>query len=398
MSSPQDRKNVWILFFTLVVVMLGFGIVIPILPFYIDHMGAGGSALGMLMSIFAVMQLIFAPFWGQLSDRVGRKPILLVGVLGNAVALILFGLASEMWMLYAARALAGILSSATLPTAMAYIGDSTSERDRGGGMGVVGAAMGVGMVLGPGIGGWAAVYGLGVPFFVAAGLSLLAMLLIIWLLPESLPAAARRHAQTESSPRQWRRLWLALRSPIGPLLALVFLLSFGLTSFEGVFGLYALKRFGYDAQHVGMILTVVGLTSAFVQGVLTGPLTRRWGEATLIKMAFLGCAGGFLLMLQATTFVTVLLTAAVFVLFNSFLRPATASLISLRSPGAQGMAMGLNNSFMSLGRIAGPLWAGTLFDIDLHYPYLSGSVVMLLGFMASLWWLRRQPTQRLQAL
>jgi MFS family permease len=126
------NKNTWILFFTLIVVMLGFGMIIPIMPFYIKSFGASGSALGALMATYGLLQFLFAPFWGSLSDRYGRKPILLIGVLGNALAQLLFGLSTSLWMLFAARALAGILSSATLPTAMAYIGDTTSEEDRSG--------------------------------------------------------------------------------------------------------------------------------------------------------------------------------------------------------------------------------------------------------------------------
>lgn len=130
--------------------MMGFGMIIPILPFYVEQFNTGGSTLGLLMATYALMQFIFAPVWGRLSDQHGRKPILMLGILGNAIASLLFGLSTQLWMLFAARALAGILSSATLPTAMAYIGDSTSEEDRGGGMGIMGAAMGVGMVIGPG--------------------------------------------------------------------------------------------------------------------------------------------------------------------------------------------------------------------------------------------------------
>jgi DHA1 family multidrug resistance protein-like MFS transporter len=136
------------LFFTLVVVMLGFGMVIPVLPFYVDSFGGSGSSMGLLMATYAVMQFIFAPVWGSLSDRYGRKPVLIVGVLGNAIAQLLFGLSTSLGMLFVARALAGILSSATLPTAMAFISDSTTDRERSGGMGLIGAAMGVGMIWG----------------------------------------------------------------------------------------------------------------------------------------------------------------------------------------------------------------------------------------------------------
>ncbi len=147
------NRNLAILFFTLVVIMLGFGMIIPILPFLVEEFGGGGMAMGSLMAIYSLMQFIFSPFWGDLSDRYGRKPLLLMGTIGNGLTMIGFGLSGNLWMLFIFRALGGILSSATLPTAMAFISDSTSEKDRGGGMGLVGAAMGVGMVLGPGIGG-----------------------------------------------------------------------------------------------------------------------------------------------------------------------------------------------------------------------------------------------------
>lgn len=392
MSS--NRRNLTILFFTLVVVMLGFGIIIPILPFYVESFGAGGREMGMLMAIYATMQFIFAPLWGQMSDRHGRKPVLLIGVFGNAISLVFMGLSTSLWMLFAARALAGILSSATLPTAMAYVGDSTSDEERGGGMGLMGAAMGVGMVLGPGLGGLLAGRSLSLPFYLAAALSLLALVLIWAILPESLPTEGRaqRHAQLGFAG-QMRLLWTSMTGPLGFLLFLSFLMNFGLTAFEGIFGLYCLERFGYGAQQVGMILAVIGLASALVQGVLTGPLTRRWGEVALIKVSLLGSAAGFLIMLGAFNFVTVLLSTTVFMVFNSLLRPGTSSLISKRAPGGQGVAMGLNNSSMSLGRIVGPVWAGLLFDARITYPYLSSAVIMFGSWILSLIWLPsdRQP-------
>lgn len=386
----ENRRNIMLLFFTLVVIMLGFGMVIPILPFYIEHFGASGSALGMLMAVYALMQFIFAPVWGRLSDRYGRKPILMLGVLGNAASQLFFGLSTQLWMLFVARALAGILSSATLPTAMAYVGDSTSDEERGGGMGILGAAMGVGMVIGPGLGGWLAERSLPLPFFVAAALSTVALLLIALILPESLPPEAREPVAVTSTGSRLRVLWQALLGPIGFLLLLAFVLSFGLTNFEGVFGLYVLHRFEYGPREVGTILMIIGVISAVVQGVLTGPLSKRWGEALLIKGSLLVSAIGFVLMLLAVDFVTVVLTVGFFIVGNAMLRPAVSSLTSKRATGGQGVAMGLNNSFMSLGRIVGPVWAGFLFDINISYPYLSGGIVMLVGFILCLFFLERK--------
>src|SRR3972149_1688797 len=154
-TRTSNRRNLYILSFTLAVVMLGFGMVIPVFPFFIERLGAGGSAFGLLVATAAFTELIFGPLWGSVSDRVGRKPILMIGMLGYGLSMALFGLSTQLWMLFASRALSGVLSSATLSTAMAYIGDSTSEKARGGGMGALGGAAGLGIILGPGLGaGW----------------------------------------------------------------------------------------------------------------------------------------------------------------------------------------------------------------------------------------------------
>ena len=171
---------------------------------------------------------------------------------------------------------------------------------------------------------------------------------------------------------------------------MAFLVSFGLTSFEGIFGLYALQKFEYGPEQVGTIMVVVGLVSAAVQGALIGPMTRRWGEPFVIKLSLLGSTAGFLVMLLATTYPAILLTTGFFVLTVALLRPAVASLTSQRAKMGQGAVLGLNNSFMSLGRIVGPLWAGYLFDLNYNFPFLSGAAIMLIGFVISLVLVRRE--------
>jgi DHA1 family multidrug resistance protein-like MFS transporter len=390
--KPSNRKNVAILSLTLGVVMLGFGMVMPIFPFYIESMGASASELGLLVAISPFIQLVASPFWGGVSDRRGRKPVLIVGLLGYGISMLLFGLSTELWMLFVARGVGALLSAATMPTTMAYIGDSTSEQDRGGGMGALGAATGLGMVLGPALGGLLGSESLSMPFFLTAAVCLLTLLLVLLLLPESLPAEARQQAATTGTPGiQVRGLWQALFGPLGVLLLMAFLVSFGLTNFQGIFGYYALKKFGYGTEEVGWILTVVGIVAALTQGALTGPLTKRWGEATVIKTTLLLSAVTFALLLTATNLVTVLLTTALFTLPNALLRPAVISLTSKHAEERQGTAMGLNNSFNSLGRVVGPIWAGFAFDLDYSLPYLSGAAIMFVGFLAGLVWVTQKP-------
>jgi DHA1 family multidrug resistance protein-like MFS transporter len=247
------------------------------------------------------------------------------------------------------------------------------------------------MILGPGLGGWLAAGSLSTPFFITAGLSLVTLLLILLFLPESLPAEARRQMPMKVLPgAQLRQLWQALLSPIGILLFMAFLVSFGLTNFQAIFGLYALKEFGYDSERVGWILTAVAIVSTATQGALTGPVTKRWGEATVIKVTLLAASAGFILLLLATSFATVLLTTCLFTLPVALLRPAVISLTSKQADTRQGMAMGLNASFTSLGRIVGPIWAGFAFDVSYRYPYLSGAVILFIGFLISLAWVSQE--------
>jgi DHA1 family multidrug resistance protein-like MFS transporter len=379
----MKKKEFLILSFALMVVMFGFGMVIPIFPFYITELGAGGSELGLLVATAALLEFLFGPLWGSVSDRVGRKPVLMVGLFGYAISTFLFGISSRLWMLFAARALSGVLSSATITAAMAYVSDITGEESRGEGMGKIGAAMALGVMLGPGLGGLLAEGSLARPFFIAAGLSLLSLLFVSAFLPESHLKAEESKGGSIQLP-EIRSLWEAVQGPVGAIFLLVALFSFALTNFESVFGLYALEKFGYGPERVGVILMVVAVVSTIGKAALTGPVTRRWGEGATIKASLLAGSAGFLVLLAAWDFPTILAATGFFILSKTLLRPAALALISKRAGEEQGAAMGLSNSFMSLGRILGPIWAGLAFDLGSSLPYLSGSVLMLVGFVFSM--------------
>jgi DHA1 family multidrug resistance protein-like MFS transporter len=384
----MNKKAFFILSIALVVVMFGFGMVIPIFPFFIENLGAGGSELGLLVATSAFLEFSFGPLWGSISDRFGRKPILMIGLFGYAISTFLFGISNQLWMLFAARALSGVLSSATITSAMAYVTDITTEENRGDGMGKIGAAMALGIMLGPGLGGWLAKGSLSRPFFIAAGMSVLSLVVVWGFLPESLPKEKIPFDHKLQLP-QLKNLWEAVLGPTGVLFLLVALFSFALTNFEAVFGLYALDKFGFGPDQVGTILMVVAVVSTAGKALLTGPVTRKWGEAATIKVSLLAGSAGFLVLLGAWDFVSVLASTGFFILSKTLLRPAAFALISKGAGEDQGSAMGLSNSFMSLGRIFGPIWAGFAFDLGPAYPYLSGSIFMLIGFGVSLAVLRK---------
>lgn len=388
--DTNRRSQIMILSLTMVVVMLGFGLVIPIFPFYIEKMGASGSSFGLLVAMAALTELIFGPLWGSLSDRVGRKPVLLIGVFGVGLSLVLMGLSTQFWMLLAARALSGILSAATAAPALAYISDSSSEKERGGGIGQLGAAMEAGLIVGPGLGGWLGMVSLSLPFFVAAGMALLTLLLILFLLPESLPPEARRSREEQTGVSRTAALRQVVLSPVGLLLFLLLWLSFGLTNFDAMFSLFALEKYGYGPERVGVITTIIGIMSVLGKGLLAGPLTRRWGDASIVRVSALAVSLGFVALLLANSYATVLLATAFFVMTKTLLRPALFALISKRAPVGHGVAMGLGNSTVSLGRIAGSVWGGFMFDLDVDYPYLTGVGIMLIGFLFSLFCLERK--------
>ncbi|HEX6034391.1 MAG TPA: MFS transporter [Anaerolineales bacterium] len=390
-----SRKNLFILSFTLLVVMLGYSMAMPLLPFYIENFGVGGTELGWLMSTYSLMQLICAPIWGILSDRYGRKPILAIGVLGYAITLFLFGLAKSFAMLFLARSLSGILSSATMPTAMSYIGENTEQKGKSKGMGQLGAMVGLGIILGPLMGGLLSTDSLSLPFFIGSALAFLALLLVIFLLPEShVPRAG-----TEEFASGTLGIYLrVILSPAGILLLLIFIMSFGMTNFQGMIGLYVVDKFAFNTTQVGTIWMVMGAVMIVSQGVLVGPLTERLGEQTLIKIGLLGGAIGFVLVAFAVDYITTLFALGFFILLLALIGPALNSYISNFAGEHQGTVMGLNSAMTSLGRVVGPLWGGYIYDINIKYPFFSGAATLLLGLLVSLFAFHNRPAQTLEHL
>jgi DHA1 family multidrug resistance protein-like MFS transporter len=388
-----DRKALSVLFVTLFLVMLGVGIIIPNIAYRAAELEASAVEISLLFTLYSLMQFLFAPVWGHLSDRVGRKPILLVGLFGGGLGLLAFGMAGNLWMLYVARALSGLMSSAALPTAMAYVADVTDEHGRGRGMGAMGAAMGLGFIFGPGIGGALAHFGHAVPFLVAGVLNLITGCVAALVLRESLAREAR-HA----SGGPWFRLpapWKAGRSPLLPFYGVAFCVPFAMAALETTFPLLLRDRLGMGAREMGIMFLFMGTAVFLVQGLGLGRLINAMGEERVLLGGLLVNAGGFLLVPVATG--TVSMTAALVVsgVGNQVMRPTNASLITKRTVAGQGAAIGVMDSFDSLGRILGPMLAGPVYDADPRYPYaVSAAILLVAGAALAIRGARRAARER----
>lgn len=274
----ESKKVLPILFLIMFLVMVGFGIIIPVMPFFAKEMGANPTELGLLMAVYSFMQLISAPIWGRVSDKIGRKPVMMIGILGLSVSFILMAISSQLWMLFIARIIGGLLSSANMPTTMAYVADITSEEDRGKGMGIIGAATGLGFIFGPAIGGLFSKTSLNMPFYLAAASSFITFLLVLFVLKESLSKEKRgQHADKKSS------IWSSFNGSLSILYILQWFISLSLSGLEASFAYFAAKKAGLDTIDLGYIFMIMGFGSALVQGGLVGRFSKKYGEGTVSK-------------------------------------------------------------------------------------------------------------------
>jgi len=407
-------KHLFVLLACLFVVMIGFGITLPVLPFYVERLALAEGAtrqsvvihVGLLTGVYALMQLIFAPLWGRWSDRIGRRPLILVGIAGYVIAQVFFGLATSLWLLYTARILGGILSSATLPVSAAYVADLTTEKERSRGMAWLGTAVSLGVVVGPALGGllsrrdwhfnWSAghfkVDSFSTPFFAAALLGLLTLFAALRWLQESLPKTSARDTNRET-----RTDWRTLIRNLAPLLALALAGQFALTIFEATFALYAQAKFNYGPVEVGAVFVVCGLVMTVFQAGAVGLLAGKISEMIQIGAGFALMGTGIALLATARTTFFVFAFVALLALGMAFIAPNLAALISKRGGEQQaGASLGVQNAANSLGQAGGPLLGGVLFIWHINAPYLfSGAVLLALALVIGWKVLNRQREARL---
>ena len=391
-SSGASMRRLWVLMATVFVDMIGAMIVLPLLPFYVLRMGAKPSIVGPLVSTFFLAQIVFSPLWGRLSDRYGRRPMILAGLLLSAAAYSLFGLAHTLLLLFLSRLVQGA-GSGTVGVVQAYVGDSIPPEERAKALGWVTAATSAGVVIGPTIGSLAAILGRSGPGYIAAGLCLLNFLFAARWLPES----KRRGGEGDpAAPARlpisvWRRLWEVVRQPISPIGSLIWVYAVGMMAFmamNAVLSLYLGRVYGVTEKTIGWFYTYVGVISLVMRALLLGPAVRRLGEVGAMRAGTLGLALGMAAIplpawLAAPQPVRIACFAVVITLVpvgTALLFPSTTALVSRRSPREEmGQIMGVQQLFGGIARFLGPIWSTWLFGMSAMLPFWAAGAFMLGG-------------------
>ncbi len=364
----MKRSPLVVIFTTVFIDLVGFGIVIPVLPYYAESpkFHASPRTIGFLFASYSIMQLIFSPILGRLSDKYGRRPVLLISIIGTGVGFLIIGFANTLFLLFFGRILDGI-TGGNISTAQAYIADVTTRENRAKGMGLIGAAFGMGFVFGPAIGGVLSRWGVEVPFLFAASLCFANAILLYFTLPETVTPDHPARVSAAGG-RGLSKLIESLRNPrLGFVLAIYFLFIVAFSMMTTAFSLYTMFRFGYDAQHTGYLFAYVGVLAVIVQGGLIGWLVKRFGEIPLVIIG--ACLfGGSLFAIpfvgpEAGGLLALLVGGGLFSIGNSLSAPTLTSLASKSvGPAEQGSVMGVTQSVASLARAVGPSLTALLIN------------------------------------
>ncbi|MBP0021542.1 MAG: MFS transporter [Cyanobacteria bacterium SBLK] len=385
----NNAKVLLILFLTVFIDLIGLGIIIPLLPFYAEHFGASPAIITLLFSCFSLMQFLFSPFWGAWSDRIGRKPIILVSMAGSCLAYLWCGLATSLWMLFASRLLAGFMGG-TAVTAQAYISDITTAENRAKGMGLIGASFGLSFTLGPALGGFLAgvnteSINYQLPLLVASGLSLGGLIFACLALPQSKPDTSERSTRIVSASKRLLELIATLKRPlINRLISVFFLIGVGLLGAQTTLALWLERQFSWGPQQTGYLLMFCGIIATLFQGGLIGILNKKFGEVNLLASGLIILGMGLFLTPFSSNLVLLLGAMSFLTIGESLATTSTRSVISqLAEPHETGKLLGMTQSALSLGTIVGPSFAGFIFvTIGKDSPFFNGALLILIATIA----------------
>jgi MFS transporter, DHA1 family, multidrug resistance protein len=383
----KNQGALLILMFNIFLVFTGIGLVIPIMPKYMESLGITGGTIGLLVAAFSLTQLLFSPIAGRWADSFGRKRIIVIGLVVFAISEAMFGIANSPVLLFVSRLLGGISAALIMPAVMAYSADITTNEERAAGMGYITAAITTGFIIGPGIGGYIAEFGIRVPFYSAAIAGMIAACITFFILKESKPTEESLSDSLSSEKQRsslLSQLMYSYREPYFFSLIIVFVMSFGLANFETVFSLFVDHKFGFEPKDIAFIITFGSIAGAVVQLTAFSWIMNRFGEKRVISVCLLFAGLFIVLTLFVHGFWMIFAVTFIVFLAIDILRPAISTQMSMLAKDQQGYVAGLNSAFTSLGNIAGPIVAGFLFDIDINYPYALACMILLICFVLSL--------------
>ena len=390
MAKKTNNSALYILMFNMFIAMSGIGLVIPVMPQYLETFGVAGQALGFIIASFALGQFLFSPLAGDLSDTLGRKKLIIVGLIIFSASQLWFGLATYEWMLYAARFISGIGGAFLIPATMAFVADITTLKERGKGMGFLGASMSLGFMVGPALGGFLASVSLTFPFYMASLAAVIAAVVSFFILPDIKNAVSEIPAEPKKSENILTQMKKSVQTPYFMMLIIIFVFTFGIANFQTTFSLYVDHKYNYTPQDIAIVLTVGGFIGVIVQTLVVDKLFKRFGELNVILVNLVVAAAAFLLFFLVDSFALVLLVATIFSTATTLIRPAVNTVISKLAGNEQGFAAGMNNAYMSLGSMIGPALAGMFFDININSPFIIGSVILIGTWAITLVWIKKK--------
>lgn len=382
---PEQKKKIIVLMINMFIAIGSFGIIIPILPAYLVSIGEGGMAAGLMIAIFAGAQFIMSPIAGKWADQLGRRKMIIAGLSGLTVSMFVFYFSDSIWVLYLSRIIGGIGAALLIPAIFAYVADITTMDQRAKGNSYISAAMSLGIVVGPGIGGFLADYDLKLPLLVSALVSLVSVIFSVIVLKESREVSPETGGPIEQEP-MFKKLAQSIHKPYFIPLIITLVMSFGLMAYESVLGLFVDNQFAATPKQIAVMITSTGIVSVVMQLLVVERLVRRFGEGVILNVFISVTAVCFFLSLFASTYVLFFMITLVVFLATSILRPVLNTLISKLAGNEQGFAMGMNNAYMSIGNVIGPLLAGVLYDVNILYPFVLGFVVLGITIMVSVVW------------
>ena len=386
---PEQKKKIIVLMINMFIAIGSFGIIIPILPAYLVSIGEGGMAAGLMIAIFAGAQFVMSPIAGKWADQVGRRKMIIAGLSGLTISMFVFYLSDSIWVLYLSRVIGGIGAALLIPAIFAYVADITTMDQRAKGNSYISAAMSLGIVIGPGIGGFLADYDLKLPLLVSAMVSLVSVVFSVIVLKESREVTPETVGPLKQEP-MLKKLAQSVHKPYFIPLIITLVMSFGLMAYESVLGLFVDNQFQATPKQIAVMITSTGIVSVVMQLLVVERLVRRFGEGIILNVFIAVTAVCFFLSLFASTYVLFFMITLVVFLSTSILRPVLNTLISKLAGNEQGFAMGMNNAYMSIGNVIGPLLAGILYDVNILFPFVLGFVVLGITIMVSVKWQKKK--------